>query len=198
MSLLRGGRIVKWATWLIEKGEISREQLDDAIHLSRLRQIPVEDALLKLGYIDPWPITQAFSVEYGCPLYDFYNNDIPAEIIKTIPDIVVRELRVCPVIIREAVLWYATPYVADKVRCTRLAQILNREVQPMWAPNSWILHAFNKYYTDCHVTDCGCAMPFDKYGDDDWIMVDGNRYWDYKVSRLGAAEALRERSADKI
>src|SRR5262249_30152810 len=152
--------------------------LKDALRLSHLRSMSLQDALLTLEYADPWTITRAFSVQFGYPLIDFYNARIPEDTIRTIPDVVVRDLEVCPVAIRGPVLWYATPHLADSDHGNRLSQILNRDVRPMWTSRDWILQADRSFYAECHVTEGGSASWFTKYRDEDWILMDGNRYQD--------------------
>ena len=107
---------VYWSAWLVETGSIPVEQLEDAVSLAQRRSLPLPDALLSLGYADRWAITQAFSVQLGCPQIDFYADRIPEEAIRAVPDIVVRDLEVCPVAVAGPVLWYATPHIADASR----------------------------------------------------------------------------------
>lgn len=170
---------VDWSVWLVETGSISVEQLEDAVCLARLRSMPLPDALLSLGYADRWAITQAFSVQLGYPQIDFYGTRIPEEVIRAVPDIVVRDLEVCPVAVVGPVLWYATPHVADASRRDRLCSLLNRDARPMWAPIEWVCQAEREYYSVCHVTEYGSASWWARYRDEHWLLVAGNRYREY-------------------
>lgn len=85
--------------------------------------------------------------------------------------------------ISESVLYYATPHIEDINHRSRLEHILNRDLRPMWAPASWVHDTERKYYAVCHVTEYGSAMHFAKYGDLDWLLVEGNRYREYAAHR---------------
>ena len=165
--------------WLVESGLVSAEQLEDAVRLAGLRGLPLPDAVLALGYAEPPEITRAFAAQNGCPWIDFYGTRIPEEVIRAVPDVVVRELEVVPVSVVGGVLWYATPHVADAARRDRLCGILNRDARPIWAPSEWVCQAEREYYSVCHVTASGSGWWFARYGDDQWLLVPGNRYREF-------------------
>jgi hypothetical protein len=170
---------VEWSAWLVEAGLISTEQFEDAVRLAQLRSVSLPDALLMSEYADRWTITRAFAVQHGYPQIDFYSTRISDEVIRTIPDVLVRDLEVCPVAVVGSVLWYATPHIADADHRTRLCHVLNRDARPMWAPLEWVCQAGREYHAVCHVTECRSGWMFAKYGDEDWVLVKGNRYRDY-------------------
>lgn len=174
--------IVDWTAWLLEFGSVSAEQLEDAFRLARLRSMPLPDALLSLGYVDPWGITQAFAAQNGSPLVDFYSTRIPEEAIRAVPDLLVRDLEVLPVAANGPVLWYATPHVADTDHRDQLCRILNRDVRPMWAPRDWVWQAEQDYYAVCHVTAAQTGWLFARYSDDQWLLLPGNRFREYSES----------------
>lgn len=170
---------MEWSAWLVETGSISAEQLEDAVRLGNLRSMPLPDALLSLEYTEPRAITRAFAVQHASPLIDFYDTRIPEEAIRAVPDLIARDLEVCPVAIIGPVLWYATPHIADADHRDRLCGILNRDARPMWAPRDWVWQAERDHYSVCHVTECGSGWLFSRYGDADWVLVAGNRYREY-------------------
>lgn len=174
---------MKWSNWIFDSGAISGEQLDEAVSFSESLRIPVPDALLELGYSDAWTITQAFAAEFGYPVFNFYQNLIPPETIRTVPDIIVADLKLCPVMLQKAVLWYATPRFIDDAQQTKLRLILNRDVRPMWTSKDWIEQAYRSYYSDLHVTFSGVGIRCARYTDEDWILAEGNCFHDYMVAR---------------
>ncbi len=170
---------VNWFVWLVETGEISAGQLEEAAGLARLRSMPLPDALLALGYADRWAITRAFSVQLDYPQIDFYAARVPDEVIRAVPDLVARDLEVCPVSVAGPVLWYATPHIVDASRRDRLCSILNRDARPMWAPIEWVREAEREYDSAWQVTEDGCASQWAKYGDEHWLLAAGNRCREY-------------------
>lgn len=172
-----------WLTWLVEIGSISAAQQQDAEHLAKIRSMPLPNALLALGYVEPRTITQAFAVQVGSPQINFYENPISEEVVRTIPELVARDFEVCPVGIIQAVLWYATPHISDVKHRDRLCGILNRDMRPMWAPREWVWQAERERYSICRVTASGSAWFFSRYNEGDWLLMAGNRYQDYLASR---------------
>jgi hypothetical protein len=173
---------VDWTSWLLEIGSVSTEQLEDAVRLAGLRSMLLPDALHSLGYVEPKDITRAFAAQFGSPPIDFYGTPIPEEVIRAIPDLVVRDLVVLPVAVIGSVLWYATPHVADPDHRERLCSILNRDVRPLWATHDWVVQAERDYYAACHVTAAQSGWWFARYSDDQWLLQPGNRFQEYSES----------------
>jgi len=165
-----------WTPWLVESGLVSAGQLEDAVRLAGLRSLSLPDAVIALGYAEPPDLARVFAVQNDCPLIDFYGTRIPEEVIRAVPDVLVRELELVPVSVDGGVLWYATPHVADASRRDRLCGILNREARPLWATREWVRMAELEYYAVCQVTEAGSGWWFAKYSDDQWLLLPGNRF----------------------
>lgn len=173
------GCAVIWSEWLIDTGIISPEQLADASRLASLRSMSLPDAMFALEYADRWAITQAFSVQHGSPLVDFYNERPTEDVIRSVPVTLVRDFEVCPVAMIDSILWDATPHLGDTDHRSRLSWILNRDVRPMWAPRDWVHQMGHAYHTAWHSTSFGSAWAFARFGEEDWLLLAGNRYREY-------------------
>ena len=112
----------------------------------------------------------------------FYDARVPEEVVRAVPDLIVRDFGACPVAVVGPVLWYATPHAADAAHRGRVCAILHRDARPVWAPLGWVCQTHQDYYEICHTTAGGSGWAFARYGDSDWLLAPGNRYREYRES----------------
>jgi hypothetical protein len=167
---------LNWQQYILDAGDVSTEQLAEARSFAKERSLATKDALLKLGYTDPWHITRAYAKANQYPVLNFYDDPVPETTIRTIPELVFRDLKAFPVAIDNGVLWYATPSFGSTVLQQKLESILNRPVSPMWAPETWFATADSMYYCVSHYTQAMTIWYFSRYGENDWLLEKGNRY----------------------
>ncbi|MEZ6140622.1 MAG: hypothetical protein R3B84_08630 [Zavarzinella sp.] len=189
---------MNWINWLLENGTTSDEQIAEALQLSKIRSMSLADTLVAQGYVDLWDITQAFAVQQGVQPINFYYATIPSDVIRAIPDLLVRDLLVLPVALSNNILWYATPHVIDQDHQLRLCRILNRDARPLWASSDWVYRAEQEYYIYYHITKAQTAWCFRKYNDDQWLLLPGNRYWDYCIAKRSSEKNGNENDVSKI
>ncbi|RPI82335.1 MAG: type II/IV secretion system protein, partial [Planctomycetaceae bacterium] len=136
-----------WVQKLVKDGVISKEQFAEARDLSSRLGIKVEDALLKLGYVNPSDIGQAQAKQFGYDYIDLGSMQIAASVVQLVPESVARENIVLPVALDDAGTLTVAMHdpmkfeVLDKLRF-----IINREIKVVVAPKEDILQAVNRYY----------------------------------------------------
>jgi hypothetical protein len=178
-----------WQQYILDAGDVSPEQLAHARSFAEERSIATKDALLKLGYTDPWPITRAHAKANQYPVLNFYDDPVPETTIRTIPELVFRDFKAFPVAIDNSLLWYASPSFGDPAHQQTLESILNRRMSPMWAPETWFETADRTYYLESHYTQAMTLWYFARFSDDDWILATGNKYAQFLRDRESALKS---------
>jgi type IV pilus assembly protein PilB len=131
---------------LVERGLISEDQLGEAESMAKSLGIRVEDALIKLEYVDASEISSAQASKFGYSAIDLTTIEVPQAVIGLVPESVARENAVLPLRVDgdSIVVAINDPMkfeVIDKLRF-----ILNREIKCEVAPNDAILTAINRHY----------------------------------------------------
>ena len=136
-----------WVQKLVKDGTISKDQFNEARDLSSRLGIKIEDALLKLGYVNPSDVGQAQAKQFGYDYVDISALQIPASVVQMVPESVARENIVLPVSLDDAGTLTVAMHdpmkfeVLDKLRF-----IINREIKVVVAQKEDILQAVNRYY----------------------------------------------------
>jgi type IV pilus assembly protein PilB len=76
---------------LIERGIITRTQLDKALQVQREKGGLVGQILVILGFTKEDEIAQALTVQYGFPYLPLQNYELTPEVVKAIPENVCRQ-----------------------------------------------------------------------------------------------------------
>jgi len=82
---------------LIERGVISKLQLDKALNVQKEKGGLIGEVLVELGFAKEEDITQALTAQYGFPYLPLANYEINPEIINIIPSRVARQYLIIPV-----------------------------------------------------------------------------------------------------
>ena len=136
-----------WVQKLVKDGTISKDQFNEARDLSSRLGIKIEDALMKLGYVNPSDVGQAQAKQFGYDYVDISALQIPASVVQMVPESVARENIVLPVSLDDAGTLTVAMHdpmkfeVLDKLRF-----IINREIKVVVAQKEDILQAVNRYY----------------------------------------------------
>lgn len=76
---------------LLEKGSISKGQLDKALQLQKKQGGLIGQILVKLGYVTEEEIVTALADQFGCPYLPLSSCEIDPELIKLVPENVARQ-----------------------------------------------------------------------------------------------------------
>jgi len=131
---------------LIKKGLISEDQVEEASGLARKLGIKVEDALVKLEYIDASEISSAQATQFGYQAIDLSSLEIPQSVIAMVPESVARENNVLPLRLEAEFLIVAISDPNNFEVLDKLRFILNRDVKCEAAPTDAILTGINRHY----------------------------------------------------
>lgn len=76
---------------LLEKGSISKGQLDKALQLQKKQGGLIGQVLVRLGYVTEEEIVTALADQFGCPYLPLSSCEIDPELIKLVPENVARQ-----------------------------------------------------------------------------------------------------------
>lgn len=91
--MLPYSRIVKkqLGELLIERGVITKSQLDKALEVQKKKGGLLGQILVELGFTQEDQIAQSLTVQYGFPYLPLTNYELNAEIVKLIPENVAKQ-----------------------------------------------------------------------------------------------------------
>ena len=194
-----------WLNRFVEDGTIGESQLEEARNMAANLGIPVEDALVRLGYISAADLGQAQASEFGYEYIELEGRQIPNAVIELVTESMARENVVIPIESDgdSVVIVMHNPNnieVIDKLRF-----VLNREIRPVMAPMESIQAAINRHYgqsetesvdsmisefteTQIDFTDIEAAAAMQGDEDDSAPII--------RLANLIISEAVKERASD--
>jgi type IV pilus assembly protein PilB len=131
---------------LIDDGLIGPDQLREAEGAARSMGLKVDDALVKLGYVDQETIGRLKAEQFGFEYIELNGQEIPPSVIAMVPESVARENIVVPLGLENEALRVAIsdPMAYDVLE--KLHFILARDIKVAVAPKDAILEAINRHY----------------------------------------------------
>ncbi|HEU5117097.1 MAG TPA: ATPase, T2SS/T4P/T4SS family, partial [Isosphaeraceae bacterium] len=132
-----------WTEILVRRGVIGPDQLNEA---KRMGNVPVEEALVKLGYADMEQIMKAKAEQFGMDYVDLHEVEIPAAVIELVPESLARENFVMPMAQENGAIKVIMANPMDFETIDKLRFVLNREIEVALASKEAIVEAINKYY----------------------------------------------------
>ena len=132
-----------WTEILFRRGIVGPDQLKEA---QRMGNLPVEEALVKLGYCEPDDVMKAKAEQYGMPFVSLSEVEIPSNVIELVPESLARENIVMPLAQEAGSIKVIMHNPVDFETIDKLRFVLNREIEVALASKESILEAINKYY----------------------------------------------------
>ncbi len=132
-----------WTEILIKRGVVGPDQIKEG---QRMSSIPLEEALVKLGYAEPEEIMKAKAEEFGMDFVELREIEIPASVIELVPESIARENIVMPLSQENGIIKVIMHNPMDFETIEKLRFVLNREIGVALAPKETIVEAINKYY----------------------------------------------------
>jgi type IV pilus assembly protein PilB len=141
MSMAKQNR--DWTDILMKRGLIGPDQLNEA---KRMANVPVEEALAKLGYAEPDQIMKAKAEQHGMDFIELGEIEIPASVVELVPESLARENVVMPLAQENGAIKVIMHDPMDFETIDKLRFVLNREIEVALAPKEAIVEAINRYY----------------------------------------------------
>jgi type IV pilus assembly protein PilB len=133
---------------LVEKGIITQQQLDEAIHKQQttMGHRKLGEILVRMGHISKTHITEGLADQLGIPIITLADRQIPERIRNLVDPNVATLYRVVPIAEEGDTLIVATADPTNFNTLDNLERLLERPVQPQLAPPEEIKEALAGYY----------------------------------------------------
>ncbi len=138
--------MAKWLKKLVSDGQISADQLQEALAISKSKGKKPEAILVELGYVTQSSLREYQSAALGYEMVDLSSVEPNPAVIEQVPESVARENIVFPVEMRGEALVVAMNDPMNLEVLDKLRFILNREIQVVVAPTESIQSAINTHY----------------------------------------------------
>jgi len=135
-----------WLQQFVQDGTISKDQLMEAHDMAGSLGLAVEDALVKLEYVDPARLNEAKAKAFGFRSVNLDGMEIPHSVIELVPESVARENIVIPVSFEDERLEVAVVDPLNYEVVEKLRFILDRDVEMLMGQKDQILSAINRHY----------------------------------------------------
>lgn len=132
-----------WTEILIKRGLVGPDQIKEA---QRMGNVPLEEALAKLGYAEANDIMKAKAEQHGMDFVELAEIEIPASVIELVPESLARENVVMPLASQNGAIKVIMHNPMDFETIDKLRFVLNREIEVALAPKEAIVEAINRYY----------------------------------------------------
>lgn len=131
---------------LLERGKITRKQLEEALQAQRDKGGLIGEILVALGYAAEEDIAQALTAQYGFPFLPLENYDIDKEVLKLVPENLCRQYLLMPIdkIGDSLTLVMANPLNAKAIEDVEL--ITHCTIQTFVSTASDLRKAIDKYF----------------------------------------------------
>ncbi|MBI5101438.1 MAG: hypothetical protein HZB33_06355 [Nitrospirae bacterium] len=133
---------------LLEAGYITEDQLVIALrtqHENRNKKLG--QILVELKYLAPNDICIALSTQLNLPWADLSNQDVPAEIVRALPEDVIRNLQVFPIELRDDILVVASCKPEEPGLKGEIGKHTDFGIELVVAYDGYILELINRYFT---------------------------------------------------
>ncbi|MEZ6057743.1 MAG: ATPase, T2SS/T4P/T4SS family [Planctomycetaceae bacterium] len=135
-----------WLQQFVDDGTISADQLREAEGMGKGMGLTVEQALVRLEYVDEMRLSQAKAKAFGFRFADLENLEIPVSVIQLVPESTARENVIIPISMEGDRLEIASSDPMNLEVLDKLRFLLNRDIEMLMAPKEAILGAINRFY----------------------------------------------------
>lgn len=136
----------RFGDFLIKKGILGPEQLQEAESVAKSKRLKLQDAIIQLGYATPEQLAKALAKLYGYEYFDLNNVPIPPAVVELVPESVARENAVIPFSEEGGELKVLVSDPQDFETFDKLQFILNRKISIGISTKESILEAINRNY----------------------------------------------------
>lgn len=140
-------QLTRLGSYLISKGEITEEQLENAFRGQLVFGGRIGTTLVELGLITEKKLGEALSEILGVPYATFQHlQDIPADVLGLVPPNLAATYKVVPFRVEEKSLHLAMMAPNDLLVQDEVSFLTELRVHPWVAPEIRILEALDRYY----------------------------------------------------
>ncbi len=145
MAVLKKGAFL--GEILLQKGVITRHQLEEALRVAKRTNSRIGNVLVKLGYATEKDIAEALAVQYNIPSILLSTTIPEPEALKLVPESIARRFKVLPLALEGKNLKVAMLDPLNVFAIDELKKITGCNIQPMVSTDTEIMAAIDRYYS---------------------------------------------------
>jgi type IV pilus assembly protein PilB len=138
---------------MLEKGLITKAQLDLALEEQKRTGDYLGEILQRLGFVTEAQLTFCLADRIGATPIKLKNINIPADVLKLVPESFARQHKLIPVKLEGDVLTVAMVDVIDVVTIDKLQRLTNCRIEVRSASQGEIFKAIERFYAEEMVDD---------------------------------------------
>ncbi len=131
---------------LLREKVITPEQLKSALDMQREKSVPLQTAIINLGFVSEEEMAQALSRQLGYPYIDLEQFEVYPDVVNLVPVEIAKKYMIMPI---HRIRSFLTLAMVDPTDLEVIEDIRFRtglSIQPVIASESGIMNAINKYY----------------------------------------------------
>jgi len=190
-------------TILLDMDVINEQQLEEGLNLHRQSDKKIGEALQELGFCKSEDVCQALAMQSGLRYLDPTTIEIPKEVIKLVPESLVREHTIIPVSKDDGHLTIATSDPFDLFAQDNVRFATNADVDCVLASRESILQAIERNYgvnqekIDKVLDEAGQTVEFKEEKElEESLAAEGEEAPVIKLVTLIISEAIKRRASD--
>jgi type IV pilus assembly protein PilB len=131
---------------LVERGVLTRAQLEQALGFQKEKNILLGEALVAMKFVTEEDVVQALTCQYGFPYLPLSNYEIAPEVIASVPADLCKKYCLVPIdkIGRSLTLAMANPL--NVLALEDIEKVTDCSVQAFVSTTTDIYNAINRYY----------------------------------------------------
>src|SRR5258708_4688263 len=134
------------ADTLLEKGLLTREQLDEAIALQQSGGLRLDRAIVQLGFLSERQLLELMAKELHLPFMSLEGIEIGPDVLRMLPSKIVYRKRLVPISRENGTLNVATSDAFDLYAFDDLRLITGLKIQPVLASPDEIEKLIKSHY----------------------------------------------------
>lgn len=131
---------------LVARGYVTREQLESAYSSRKNASQPVSELLMRTGQISESQLTECLAEEAGVPYYSTRGHHLDSAVCKILPHRFAQRYRALVTDLTETAATVAMANPNDLQAIDSVAEVIGREVDPVWIAESELLQAHREIY----------------------------------------------------
>jgi type IV pilus assembly protein PilB len=131
---------------LVSTGVVSELQLREAMAYQRNGSVRLDEALLKLGFVDEATLARALAKQQGMPFVDLDKGKIAADVLARIPAEIAQEQGLVPLMVKDGKLVVAVDDPLKRILADQLRFMLGLEIVCALAAPTSLKRALARYY----------------------------------------------------
>ncbi len=131
---------------LVEKGLISKEQLESALESQKRTGGKLGQTIIDLGYLEEEKLLEAVAAQIDVPFVDLRHFPLNQGLIKKIPEVQARRFRVIALDDKGSYVLLGMQEPLDIFAIDSVEAILGKKVKPVLIQESALLRSFNSFY----------------------------------------------------